>query len=321
MRGPDHQRRHRNLPRAVLFSAATEGGMDMVLAPRNLDALTAMAWTWAVAFTPRVLAAAAILTIGVYISRWMSKVTIDIAERTGRVDQTIEPIVRTSLRYAILILVIVAALSQLGVQTASLLAVLGAAGLAIGLALQGTLSNIAAGIMLIWLRPFRVGDYIEVIAGNPIAGTVKEIGLFACLIQNYDGPVLFAPNSTIWNFALRNHNRNGGRRVSLSVGLSEKADLEKARAILLETMASDGRVLKTPAPDVFVDQLDGGDFSLTCRLWTTPANVGDVQRSMIARAKRRLESAAADSLAPNHIARIAPPDSDPSRLMTAEVPQ
>ena len=208
------------------------GDLDMIqLAPANLDAFAAAIWTLAVDFVPRLVAAAGLLVAGLILSRWMSRLTIRIAEGTVRVDPTLEPIVASLARYAVLIVVLIAALSQLGVQTASVLAVLGAAGLAIGLALQGTLSNIAAGIMPIWLRPFRVGDYIEVIAGNPIAGTVREIGLFACLIDNFDGTVLFAPNATIWNFPLRNHNSNGGRLVSLSVGLSHSADLEKARAI------------------------------------------------------------------------------------------
>jgi small conductance mechanosensitive channel len=316
-------RRRREGPRNLLGRLALaslckflkDDGMDGVLAPQRLDAFTAMAWTWGTEFLPRIATAAIIVILGTYVAAWAARLALGVAERSGRFDRTLEPIVGSSIRYAVLIIFLVAALSQMGVQTASLLAVLGAAGLAIGLALQGTLSNIAAGIMLLWLRPFRIGDYIEVITGNPIAGTVKEIGLFACLIESYDGPVVFAPNAAIWNFPLRNHNRNGGRLVSLSVGLSEKADLERARQILLDMMTSDGRVLKQPGPDVFVDHLEGGNFSLTCRLWTSPASVGDVQRSMIAQAKRRLEDAAVDSLTPQHIARVVPPDSDPSRLM------
>jgi small conductance mechanosensitive channel len=169
--------------------------------------------------------------------------------------------------------------------------------------------------MLLWLRPFQLGDYVEVIAGNPFAGTVREIGLFACRIETYDGIAIFAPNATIWNFALRNHSRIGGRLVSLSVEFSEKADLEQARAILLEMLASDDRILKSPAPDVFVDRLEGGDFSLTCRLWAKPSDIGAVQRSMVAEARRRLEIPAMESLIPRRIARTVPSDADPSRLI------
>jgi small conductance mechanosensitive channel len=197
--------------------------------------------------------------------------------------------------------------------------VLGAAGLAIGLALQGTLSNIAAGIMLIWLRPFRIGDYVEVVAGNPIAGTVREIGLFASLIETYDGILVFAPNSTIWNFPLRNHTRNQRRLLSFAVGLPEKSDFERARAVLLGWLAGDPRVLKKPPPDVFVDRLDGGESSLVCRLWAAPSDVGALQRDWIARATDRWAAADSGALAPHRIARIVPPDSDPSRLMAADL--
>ncbi|MGA2042791.1 MAG: mechanosensitive ion channel domain-containing protein [Roseiarcus sp.] len=291
----------------------------IAVAPANLDAYAAALWTLGIAFAPRVVSAAGLLIAGVFASRWAAALTRRIAERAGRVDPTLEPILATAARYGVLIVVVIAALSQLGVQTASALAVLGAGGLAIGLALQGTLSNIAAGIMLLWLRPFRVGDSIEVIGGNPVAGAVREIGLFACLMENCDGAMVFAPNSTIWNFALRNHGGDGARLVSFCVGLAPTADLERARALVVETMVGDGRIVKTPAPDVFVDQLDDGDFALTCRLWTTPGHAGAVQRSMIAQIERRL-GAAAVPLAPRGSARAAPPDSSPARLMASEPP-
>jgi small conductance mechanosensitive channel len=289
--------------------------MDASLAPQHLDIVAAAAWTWLVEFLPRLVAAVAILAGGALVSRWASKLTTKLAERSGRVDPAVESVLAACIRYAIFILVAVAALNQIGVQTASLLAVLGAAGLAIGLALQGTLSNIAAGIMLLWLRPFRLGDYVEVVTGNPIAGTVREIGLFACLIETYDGIMTFAPNSTIWNCALRNHNHNDSRLISLSIGLSDKADLERAKAILLDMMVNDSRILTTPAPDVFVDRLESDDCSLTCRLWTKPSEIGAVQRSVIGQAKRSLETSATESLAPRRIARIIPADGDPSRLI------
>jgi small conductance mechanosensitive channel len=276
-----------------------------------------MIWTWSAAFLPRFVTALIILLAGALVARWASSLARRIAERTGRVDPTVQPIMGSSVRYSILILVVVVALSQLGVQTASLLAVLGAAGLAIGLALQGTLSNIAAGIMLLFLRPFHVGDYIEVISGNPISGTVKEIGLFACLIESYDGALVFAPNSTIWSNALRNHSHKGGRLFIISVGFSEKVDLERAKAILIETISSATGVLRTPPPYIFVDRLDGSNVSLTCGLWAAPEDIGSLQRSMIGEAKRRLEAAGADSLSPTHIMRIVPPDADPSRFTTS----
>src|SRR3712207_2509542 len=123
--------------------------------PENLTALAAMVWAWTLSFVPRFGAAILILLAGFWIAGWATRALGRVAERTGQIDPTVRPILGAATRYAILLLFLVAALGQLGVQTASLLAVLGAAGLAIGLALQGTLQNIAAGIMLIYLRPFR----------------------------------------------------------------------------------------------------------------------------------------------------------------------
>ena len=116
------------------------------------------------------------------------------------------------------------------------------------LALQGTLANIAAGIMLLWLRPFHVGDYIEIVSGTAFSGTVKEIGLFACMLETYDGLFVLAPNSTIWTFPLRNHSRTSGRLVSFNVGFAPGADMERARAVLLEAIGDEPGVLAEPPP-------------------------------------------------------------------------
>ena len=141
------------------------------------------------------------------------------------------------VRYTINIIVIVAALARIGVPTTSILAVLGAAGLAIGLALQGTLSNIAAGIMLLWLRPFRVGEFID--AGE-IAGTVNEIGLFATELKTFDGIYSFVPNSELWNKSIFNYTRNPARMTNMEVGISYGSDIEKARRVMLDLAEGTG---------------------------------------------------------------------------------
>src|SRR5687768_15168420 len=176
--------------------------IDLSQAPDQLSALAAMVWAWALAFLPRLAAALVIVAVGFFAAGWAVRLIERLAQRTSRLDPTVLPVFTAAARYAVLILFLIAALGQLGVQTASLLAVLGAAGLAIGLALQGTLQNIAAGIMLIYLRPFHVGDYIET---PTVAGTVKEIGLFATHLDTGDGLFFFAPNSEIWNKPLKNH--------------------------------------------------------------------------------------------------------------------
>ena len=221
------------------------------LTPSHLDAFAITIWTSAAAFLPRLAAAAALLVFGALAARWACQVARKIAERSGRLDPTLEPVLASLVRYAVLILVGVAALSALGVQTASVLTVLGAAGLAVGLALQGTLSNIAAGVMLLWLRPFKVGDHVEVISGNPIGGTVKEIGLFAVLVEGDDGARLFAPNSTIWNFALRNRGGFGARPISLSLELPREADHREGQG----RARRDGRRRRPRSEDAGADNL------------------------------------------------------------------
>ncbi len=125
-----------------------------------------------------------------------------------------------------------------------------------------------------WLRPFRVGDYIEIVSGTPFAGTVKEIGLFACTLETYDGLFVFAPNSAIWTFPLRNHSRTAGRLVSFNVGFAPGADMERAKAILLKAIGDEPGVLKEPRAEVFVANLTGGAPLATCQFWVARESVG-----------------------------------------------
>jgi small conductance mechanosensitive channel len=252
------------------------------------------------------------------LARWVSRVVTGLASGSGRLDETVRPIIASAVRYAIMILVFVAALGQIGVQTASLLAVIGAAGLAIGLALQGTLANIAAGIMLLWLRPFPSGDYIEVATSSGIAGTVREIGLFACNIVTFDGITIFAPNSAIWNAPIRNHTRNDRRLLSFTVALPTGADLKSARAALLNMLEQDPEVLRQPAPDVFIEKVKSDGALLTCRLWVRSRSIGQVQRALMAEADARLGGLDPKGHLAAEITRTVPAESDPSRLIGAD---
>lgn len=290
--------------------------MDASLTPERLNGLADMAWTWAVAFLPRLGVAIIILVAGVVISRWAGRAISSLAARSHQVDETATPILGSVARYAILILTIVWALGQIGVQTTSLLAVLGAAGLAIGLALQGTLSNISAGIMLLWLRPFRVGDYIEVgAAGSSLAGTVREVGLFGTNLETFDGLFVFAPNSAIWNQPLRNHARSSGRLLSFNVTIPADADVERARKILIDLTARDSRVMREPPPNVFVESYGATGIVLTVRAWVTQSGFAELQRTLLEDARRALASE--HEMAPAEIVRTVPAVADPSRLIGA----
>jgi small conductance mechanosensitive channel len=255
--------------------------------------------------------------IGTIVARWVSRAVYDISRRTTHIDPTLRPVLASMIRYAVLILVLIVALSQVGIQTASLLAVVGAAGLAIGLALQGTLSNFAAGLMLPWLRPFRISDFIEV---GAIAGTVREMRLFACHLETFDAMFLFAPNSAIWNNPLKNHTRNAGRLVSIDITVASKADIGRAHDILVAMAERDTRVLKMPPPHVFVESLTGAGLLLNLRIWASHDNVGELQRTIIEQAMHELEAAGIEALQPQQVVRIIPPDSDPSRLLPSSQP-
>jgi small conductance mechanosensitive channel len=276
-----------------------------------LQGLSHFALTSANLLLPRLILALVILFAGAVAAKWASRAVSTALERSGHIDETTRPALASAARYGVLILAIVAALSQIGVQTASLLAALGAAGLAIGLALQGTLANIAAGIMLLWLRPFRVGDYIEIMSGVAFAGTVKEIGLFACVLETYEGLFVFAPNSTIWTFPLRNHSRNAGRLVSFNVAFAPGADMERAKAILINTIDNEPGVLKNPRPEAFVANLTAGAPVATCRFWAARENVGAVQRSIIDASRQALDAA---GLTPTQLLWTIPLGGDPSRF-------
>jgi small conductance mechanosensitive channel len=213
-----------------------------------------------------------------------------------------------------MVLVILLSLEQLGVQATSLLAILGAAGLAIGLALQGTLSNIAAGLMLLWLRPFRVGDFIEVPTIVGLSGKVREIGLFTCTLDTSDGLFLFVPNSAIWNAPLRNYTHNSARLLALSLTFSSRADRKKLQEVLLDIARKEDAVLKQPEPVAIIESSAAESTTLTLACWTLPTHITTTQKSLM----ERIESGLAPlgpTFAPAKVARFLPADTDPSRFL------
>ena len=206
------------------------------------------------------LAALITIIIGIWASRRFSTLIRDWLNKSSRIDRTLAPILAALVRYAILTLTVVVTLGNFGVETTSIIAVLGAAGLAIGLALQGTLSNVAAGLMLLFLRPFKVGDWVEA-AG--VSGSVREIGLFTTTIDTFDNVFISVPNSAIWTSNIINHARYGTRRMDLDIGISYDADLDTAEEAMME-LAADSRVLSDPAPRFLV--VSYGDSAINVRL-------------------------------------------------------
>ncbi|QKD01282.1 mechanosensitive ion channel family protein [Mesorhizobium loti] len=202
-------------------------------------------------------------------------------------DQTLRHFFSKIVRYAILVLVVIMVLGQFGVQTASIIAAIGAIGLAIGLALQGTLQNIAAGIMLLALRPFRIGESVEV---GSISGSIEEIGLFATKLRAADGIYILAPNSTLWNQPVRNFSRNGVRRADISLSIGSWNDIDGAQKTLLAIAGAERRVKREPAPIAFVATLGDSTVSITLRYWTSSADFFATQTDLTKRAKQEFDS-------------------------------
>ena len=207
-----------------------------------------------------ILAGLGTIIIGFWLSSKASGMVREQMSTLQRVDKTLAPILASIIRYAGFILTLVVALGQFGVQTTSIIAVLGAAGLAIGLALQGTLSNVASGIMLLLLRPFSVGDWIET---NSISGTVREIGLFATQIDTFDNIYITVPNSSIWSATLINNSRHQIRRMDLDIGIGYNSDLNNVEKALM-TLTKDKRILSDPEPQFLV--VDYADSAILVRL-------------------------------------------------------
>lgn len=248
----------------------------------------------AVSYSMSVLGAVLLLIAGWFIAGFAQRSVYAGLGKIPGFDQTLRRFFSMVLRYAVLVLVIIMVLGQFGVQTASIIAALGAIGLAVGLALQGTLQNIAAGIMLLVLRPLRIGESIEV---GSVSGTVEDIGLFATQFRTADGVYLLAPNSTLWNQPVRNYSRNMTRKAEITVVMKPGADIDRALGLLVAAARDDRRVQANPAPTAIVTDLGAdGEATLALRFWTSPADFGaakaDVSRRVHDTMVERAENAA-----------------------------
>jgi len=209
-------------------------------------------------------------------------------ERSDRMDPIVESFLASLVYYGLLVIVAIAALSLAGVQTTSLIAVLGAASLAVGLALQGSLTSLAAGVMIILLRPFRIGDYIEV-SGE--AGTVKSITLFLTEIATYDNVQKLMPNSAVWGHTLTNYSRYQTRMLDIPVGIDHADPIDEGLAVLRRIAEAEPKVLAEPAPDAFVSAIGDSAVELTLRLWLAASDYWPMRRALTKRAKEAIEEA------------------------------
>ncbi len=221
-----------------------------------------------------VVGATAILILGWMAAGWLSHMTARSLERIGRIDDMLRGFLASLVRYFVIALTIIAVLSQFGVQTTSLVAVLGAAGLAIGLALQGTLASLAGGAMLLLFRPFKVGDFIE---GGGHMGTVKALTLFTTELATPDNVRIVVPNADLWGKAIKNYSANPTRRMDIVIGLSYADDIDAALAVCRDVAAADSRILADPEPQAFVAELADSSVNIGLRIWCDAAVYWDVR--------------------------------------------
>ncbi len=235
-----------------------------------------------------VIAALVILIIGWIGAGWLSRAVARMLARTGKVDVTLRQFFASLVRYFVLAFTVLAVLSQFGVQTASLIAVFGAAGLAVALALQGTLSDVAAGVMLLLFRPFKVGDYVEV---GGVAGTIKSITLFLTEFATPDNVQVLAPNAQIWGSAVKNYSHHETRRYDLAVGIAYEDNIDEAMAVMHEMVGSDTRILAEPAPQVYVAELGDSSVNLVARFWVNAGDFWNVRCDLTKGVKERFDGA------------------------------
>ncbi|WP_085581535.1 mechanosensitive ion channel family protein [Thalassospira mesophila] len=235
-----------------------------------------------------ILGAIIILIVGWWIAGKAASLVRRSLKNARFVDNTLKPLAASIVQYTIMVFVLIAVLSKFGVETTSIIAVLGAAGLAIGLALQGTLSNIASGVMILILRPLRIDEFVS--AGS-VSGTVVEITLFTTLFKTGDGVFVSVPNSQIWNSAITNYSRNPTRRLDIKVGIAYDDDVDAALEFMKNLVASDSRILAEPAPMSFVANLGESSVDITARGWAYTPDFWAAFWDLSRRSKTELEAA------------------------------
>ena len=220
----------------------------------------------------RIIGFLLILIIGMWLAKLIRKAMVKTMEKR-EVDPTLIHFLASLAHVALKVFVIIAALAKLNIQTASFIAILGAAGLAVGLALQGSLANFAAGVLMIIFKPIRVGDFVLV--GGEMGG-VEEISIFTTVLKSPDNKRIIVPNGQVMGGAITNFNANGTRRIEIIAGISYDDDMKKAKAIINELIAADERILKDPAPQVAVSEMADSSVNIVVRPWVKPADYWNV---------------------------------------------
>jgi len=233
----------------------------------------------------KVIAAAVIFIVGRWVAKGLKRLIVRALIK-GKVDETLVSFFGHLTYFTLLAFIIIAALNQLGIQTTSFIAILGAAGLAVGLALQGSLANFAAGVLMIIFRPFRVGDYVE---GGGTAGIVEEIQIFTTKLRTPDNKSIIIPNSKITGDNIVNYSAKDSRRMDMIVGVSYDDDYDQVKEVLQDIIAKDGRILEEPAPTIGIVEFGDNSVNFAFRPWVKTAEYWDVYFALTEAIKKRFD--------------------------------
>ncbi len=236
-------------------------------------------------FGLRLLYAVLIIFVGRWVIKLLLKIIKSALEKTT-VEETIRIFVANLLNSLLMVIIFIAAINQLGIETTSIIAMLGAAGLAIGLALQGSLANFAAGILIVIFRPYKVGDYIE--AGSA-EGTVLDIQIFSTVLKTPDNKVVVVPNGTIMDSSIINYTGQATRRVDIIASCGYEDDIDKVKDILKDILNQDERILKEPQPRIAVSELADNSINFIVRPWVNSSDVLSVKYSILEQIKKRFD--------------------------------
>lgn len=262
---------------------------------------------WLTTYSIKILGVLVILLLGLWAAKFLTRLMKRVMTARN-VEPTLVSFCGNLVQSALLIFVVVGALANLGFQTTSIIAVLGAAGLAIGLALQASLSNLAAGVMILMFRPFKAGDYIE---GAGVAGEVHGLHLFTTRLLTPDNKTIFVPNGRLMNDNITNFSREPNRRMDLVIGISYHADLPHAKALLRQILETDPRVLPEPAHRIGVLALAESSVNLAVRPWVRQEDYGEFYFDLLEKIKLSFDAAGIAIPFPQreiHIRRPAPRD-------------
>jgi small conductance mechanosensitive channel len=236
-------------------------------------------------YAVNIVAAIAIIIVGMIVARVVSN-TINRVMLARGIDATVADFLSALVRYGIIAFTLIAALGRVGVQTASVIAVLGAAGLAIGLALQGSLSNLAAGVLLVTFRPFRAGEYVDL---GGIAGTVLNVQIFSTTLRTVDGKIVVVPNGKIIAGNIINFSREPVRRNEFIIGVAYDSDIDKVKQILTDIINSDERVLKDREITVRLNEFGPSAINFVVRAWSNSGDLQNVYWDVLERVKREFD--------------------------------